>query len=738
MSHTALAQTTPTPSSPRRAPKPPLSATMHWQAGRPFPLGAHPGGEGVNFAVWAPDADRVELCLYDTHGTRELHRADLPVLTDGVWHGHLVEAQPGQVYGYRVHGAWDPERGHCFNPAKLLLDPWAREVVGRYAGDLAVHRGHAPGFADEPDATDNGVTALKARVVADLAPAARPVAVAQADTVLYEVHVKGATQRHPDIPAPMRGRYAGLAHPVMLAHYRQLGITTLSLLPVHARADEERLQSLGLSNYWGYSSIGFLAPEPRYASQPEAAADEFRQMVADLHAAGLEVVLDVVYNHTGETDAQGPMLSLRGLANARYYHCDAAHGHAYRNWSGCGNTLNLSEPRVVELVVGSLRHWVLQYGVDGFRFDLAPILARGADGAYSAHAGFFAAVRSDPVLAGVKLIAEPWDIGPGGYQLGGFPPGWQEWNDQYRDTMRSWWLRHAGDRGVFAHRFAASSMQFHHGGRAPTASVNFITAHDGFTLRDLVSYDHKNNHANGEHNRDGHHHNSSWNCGVEGPTADPAVLALRAQLQRALLATLLLSQGTPMLLAGDEIGHSQSGNNNAYCQDNALTWLDWAEADTALRDCVARLLRLRRELPALRQSRWLTGRPDATGHDDVLWWHPSGHALRGSEWSDAHDRALGIRLVEPISAAAAIASSPLRTAVLLLVNPEAAPRRFTLPAGDWQARFCSRQADGAPPQADRGGSGAVMVPARCVQVWTQAMAPSTAVFHHPLAQEARA
>ena len=500
---------------------------------------------------------------------------------------------------------------------------------------------------------------------------------------------------------------------------------------MHARADEARLQHLGLSNYWGYSSIGFFAPEPRYASQPTAAVDEFRQMVADLHAAGFEVVLDVVYNHSAETDTLGPTLSLRGLANGKYYHLDAAHGNAYRNWSGCGNCLDLSEPRVVQMVIGSLRHWVEQYGVDGFRFDLAPILGRGRDGHFSTSAGFFAALQSDPVLAGVKLIAEPWDIGPGGYQLGAFPAGWAEWNDQFRDTLRAWWLRGAGDRGVFAHRFAASSTQFHHDGRTPTASVNFITAHDGFTLRDLVSYDHKHNHANGEHNRDGHHHNSSWNCGVEGTSHDPAVLALRARLQRALLATLLLSQGTPMLLAGDEIGHSQHGNNNAYCQDNAITWLDWNSADTDLQACTARLLRLRRELPALRQDRWLTGTVDITsGHADVLWWHPDGRELHGADWSDHADRALGIRL---------IAAAHPTQAALLLINPEAQSRTFTLPAGDWLPRFCSSQGDGAPlPHTARPDL--IDVPARCVQVWTRSLAAASSAPRSPTStlQEARA
>ena len=715
-------------------------------AGLPWPLGAHWRGAALNFAVWAPDATRIELCLFDASGTSERARLDLPACTDGVWHGRIdsdslasldlygVADAAGLIYGWRAHGPWAPAQGHRFNPAKLLLDPYATEVVGRYAGDLSLYLGHDSANPQHPDTRDNAPVALKAFVRrSDAAvPAVEPSEgprVAPELTVLYEVHVKGATRLHPGVPAPLRGSYAGLASPAMIAHYHALGITTLSLLPVHARADEERLQQLGLTNYWGYSSIAFLAPEPRYWSGRPGTnvVDEFREMVTSLHAAGLEVVLDVVYNHSAETDENGPTLSFRGLANARYYHFENHHGDAqssdghlagahrrvYQNWSGCGNSLNLSEPRVVQLVIESLRHWVLAYGVDGFRFDLAPILARGRDGQFSTSAGFFAALQADPVLSRVKLIAEPWDIGPGGYQLGGFPPGWQEWNDQFRDTLRTWWLRGAGDRGVLAHRLAASSTQFHHDGRSPLASVNFITAHDGFGLRDLVSHNHKHNDANGEHNRDGHHHNCSWNCGVEGETDEPAVLALRARLQRALLASLVLSQGTPMLLAGDEIGHSQRGNNNAYCQDNPLTWLDWSEADSTLLGFVGKLLALRRAQPSLRIDRWLTGHADSHGRTDVIWWHPQGHALAGTEWSDEHDRAMGIRLDAGHGAAP----------VLVLVNPHTRVRRFVLPAGRWSARLCSASLDGEPetdqqPHADAlvAPHGACDVPARAVLI----------------------
>ncbi len=719
--------------------------------GRPWPLGAEVvdpadawGPAGLNLAVWAPDATAIEVCLFDADGCVEQARLHLPVCTDGVWHGRLPELGVGTIYGLRAHGPWAPREGHRFNAAKVLLDPWAQAVVGRYGGpgvDLGLYVGHVEGDPAQPDPRDNAAVALKARVVA-AAPASAPASAPSfpgprvpADrVVLYEAHVRALTMRHPDVPAALRGSYAGVAHPAVTAHLRALGVTTLSLLPIHARADEARLQQLGLSNHWGYSTVAYLAPEPRYGSgrpgtTPE---DECREMVAALHAAGLEVVLDVVFNHTAETDEDGPMLSLRGLANARAYHLQDAEGRLdrYVNWSGCGNCLNLNEPRMVELVLGALRHWVRHYGVDGFRFDLAPVLGRsaaGQGGRFSRTAPFFAALQADPVLSRVRLIAEPWDIGPGGYQLGAFPPGWAEWNDQFRDTVRAWWLRGGSDRGALAHRFAASSAQFHHDHRAPTASVNFVTAHDGFTLHDLVSFDRKHNHANGEHNRDGHHHNCSWNGGVEGPSDDPATVALRLQLRRALLATLLLAQGTPMLLAGDELGHSQQGNNNAYCQDNAITWLDWSGRDGDLQRCVQRLLALRAALPALRQPHWLTGEAH-DGITDVRWWHPDGRPMAPEDWHASDDRALLIQLQDRQGG----------PAVLLAMNAGAAPRpTVPPPAGDdagqlvWQLRFDSSQPGGEPaglgPPETNPFPHFRTIPARSVQVFC-AMAPATAAF----------
>ncbi|WP_416163832.1 glycogen debranching protein GlgX [Thauera sp. WH-1] len=712
----------------RAAPMPAAAPAL--AHGRPWPLGASPAVEGgvagLNFAVWAPDADALELCVFDEAGREERCRLPLPVCSEGVWHGFLPGAGPGLVYGLRAHGPWAPQLGHWFNPAKLLLDPWAQEVVGCYGrqgpgqpedpvltAELDLFNACRADGTLAPDARDNAAVAPKARVPAPPAPRPRPPrpAIARERIIIYEAHVRALTQRHPDIPSALRGSYAALAHPVMLAHYRALGITTLSLLPLHFRADESALQQRGLANHWGYAPLAWLAPETRYWSGRAGTtpAGELTEAIDTLHAAGLEVVLDVVFNHTAELDAAGPMLSLRGLVNARAYHLVPGNAAHYQDWTGCGNSVNLAEARMVELVLGALRHWAEHYRVDGFRFDLGTTLGRDRHGTFNRDAGLFAAIQADPQLAALKLIAEPWDIGAGGYQLGAFPAGWAEWNDQFRDTMRAWWLRGAGDRGLFAHRFAASAAQFHHGRRAPTASVNFLTAHDGFTLRDLVSYEHKHNHGNGEHNRDGQHHNASWNCGVEGPTDDGAVLALRARLQRALLATLLCAQGTPMLLAGDEIGHSQHGNNNAYCQDNDTTWLDWAGADQALLACVRRLLALRAALPALHQADWLRG-PEHGGKATVGWLRPDATAIDAGHWADRDERALAILLCPPVAGEAR---------VLMLVNPADRAASFRLPAGIWHPVVDSSRADGAPvdpPPLGLGGESLCAVPAHSVQL----------------------
>jgi glycogen operon protein len=675
-------------------------------AGAAYPLGAHWDGRGVNFALVAPHAHAVELCLFDAGGTQELMRLPMHDCQDGVWHGYLDGAAPGLVYGYRVAGPHAPQQGQRFNPDKVLLDPYARAVVGEYRGQHA--------FQDE---SDNAALALKAQVVHEVHDWGddAPPRVAPADTVLYEVHVKGFTKLHPGVPPPLRGTYAGLAQPAVLDYLQQLGVTTLSLLPVHHRADEMRLQHMGLSNYWGYSSIGFFAPEPRYWSGRPGTSpiNEFRDMVKALHGRGIEVVLDVVYNHTAETDEFGPTLSFRGIDNQLYYHLQPENPALYENWTGCGNCLNLAEPRVLQLVMDSLRYWVEDMHVDGFRFDLAPILARSAQG-FSSAAAFLAAVRQDPVLAQVKLIAEPWDIGPDGYQLGRFPPGWLEWNDKYRDTMRAFWLKPetpTGALGEFARRFAGSSDVFQHNGRLPTASVNFVTAHDGFTLRDLVSYDHKHNEANGEQNRDGHADNLSWNCGVEGPTHDAGVLHLRARLQRALMATLLLSQGTPMLLAGDDIGHSQQGNNNAYCQDNALSWLDWQTADRGLADFAARLIAARRRYRALRRGSWYSGAEQLDGQPDITWLQAGGGAFIDAAW-DSGQRCIGIRMGAPSSDAAGDEADKGAggETCLLLVNAQAQAVDFVLPRGTWRVLIDSAD----PAVRPHDVTGGTAVPAHAV------------------------
>jgi glycogen operon protein len=642
-------------------------------------------------AVWAPDATRLWLCLFDEQGQTETRRIALPACTNGVWHGYLRREEGGVVglvYGLRAEGPWAPEHGHRFNPAKVLFDPWGREAVGSYSrpnvAELDMFRG------DDP--RDNAAVAVKARVLepgSGRTDAVKPASAAH--RVIAEVHVRSASRLHPEVPTELQGTYAGLSHPALIRHWQELGITTLSVLPIQLRADEERLQRLGLSNHWGYSTLGYFAPEPRYWSGRAGTSptQECRAMVDELHRAGLEVILDVVGNHSAESDETGPTLSWRGLSNARSYRLDARDHSRYVNWAGCGNVFDFSQPRVVEHFIASLRYWVEEIGVDGFRFDLAPILARDRHGHFEAGSAFFAALQADPVLARVLWIAEPWDPAHGGYQLGRFPPGWLEWNDRFRDTARCFWLGAGGNRGAFVHRFAGSSVKFNHAGRAPSASVNFITAHDGFTLRDLLSFEERHNEANGEHNRDGHGHNLSWHCGVEGPSTDPSVLALRLRLSRALLATLLLAQGTPMLLMGDELGHSQQGNNNAYCQDNPLSWLDWAQAEAAtgsgadLRATVARLLTLRRQTPALQLDRWLA-------HADVSWLEPSGAPISGNAWGDDHARSLAVWL-----------HPPGLQAVLILINAADRACWFHLPdveregAKAWQWVFASDQPGGA-------------------------------------------
>ena len=648
--------------------------------GRPWPLGASWDGQGVNFAVFSAHAQAMALCLFDDAGKLETSRLMLPAHTNDVWHGYLPCAAPGLIYGLRAHGLWRPDRGHLFNPHKLLLDPYAREVVG----DFKWRDEHFGADRQHPlhmDARDNAAMAYKARVVHESFDweGDQPPCVPLQDTVLYELHVKGFSKLNPQVPEALRGSYAGLAHPASVAHLQRLGVTSVSLLPVHHALDEERLAGLGLHNYWGYNTLAFFAPSPRLACGKDGvnARDEFRSMVKTLHSHGIEVLLDVVFNHTAESGADGPTLSFRGLDNASYYRHPLDASGAFENHSGCGNTLDIRQPRVLQLVMDSLRYWVGDMHVDGFRFDLAPVLGRGDHG-FEPHGAFFTAVAQDPVLSTVKMIAEPWDIGPGGYQIGNFPCGWLEWNDHFRDVMRGFWLQDnnaACSRGDFALRLCASSDLYQRRNRAPSVSVNYVVSHDGFTLRDLVSYQERRNEANGEDNRDGHGHNLSRNCGVEGATDDPLVNALRGKLQRALLATTLLAQGTPMLCAGDELGHSQQGNNNPYCQDNAITWIDWTQADENLLDFTAWVLSLRRQLLPF-GNHWYSGLSDTLGLHDLTWLHSSGEVLQGQAWHDNSERVLGCLIGQPGRA---------RAPLLLLANPDATDHDFMLPAGVWQA-----------------------------------------------------
>ena len=667
--------------------------------GHPWPMGATWDGKGVNFAIFSAHAQMMELCLFDETGTVEVARIRLPAHTSDVWHGYLPGAQPGQIYGLRAHGLWDPDHGHRFNPHKLLLDPYARDVVGQFQWQDE-HFGFDRQHASRLDTRDNAAMALKARVVRDDFDweGDRPPHVPIVDTVLYELHVKGFSKNNPKVPAALRGTYDGLAHQGSIEYIKSLGVTSLSLLPVHYAIDEERLAQRNLSNYWGYNTLAFFAPNPALASGQHwaTARDEFRSMVKSIHAQGMEVLLDVVFNHTAESDETGPSLSFRGLDNASYYRMRADNHAHYENYSGCGNTLDIRQPRVLQMVMDSLRYWVSAMHVDGFRFDLAPVLSRGDHG-FERGGAFFTAIAQDPVLSRVKMIAEPWDVGPGGYQLGSFPHGWLEWNDRFRDVTRGFWLhtsQPAHTRGDFALRLCGSSDLYQHRQRRqrpPSESVNYVVSHDGFTLRDMVSYNERHNLANGENNADGHGHNLSNNCGVEGPSDLPSVNALRAKLQRALLATTLLAQGTPMLCAGDELGHSQNGNNNPYCQDNDTTWIDWTQIDHELIAFTAQVLTLRRQLHPL-GNHWYSGLIGANRLADVAWLQSNGTEMQDQNWGDMSDCVLGCLIGQP-------GRTPMP--LLLLFNPHDSEQAFVLPAGFWRILLdtakCGSENDGPVP-----------------------------------------
>ncbi|HET6819561.1 MAG TPA: glycogen debranching protein GlgX, partial [Candidatus Limnocylindria bacterium] len=614
--------------------------------GAPYPLGATWDGSGVNFALFSENASGVELCLFDEHGAEQ--RVAMPERTDQVWHAYLPDVGPGQRYGYRVDGPWDPAAGHRFNPAKLLLDPYAFGIDRAIDGD-ELFTGHRAGqggalVRDERDSAP----AMARGVVIDRGfdwegdgPLARP----WEETLIYEAHVRGFTRQHPDVAPHLQGTYGGLASDAALGYLQDLGITALELMPVHHHVDERHLVERGLTNYWGYNTIGFFAPDSRFAATDDPVR-EFKGMVKALHRAGIEVILDVVYNHTGEGNGDGPTLSFRGIDNAAYYRLDPADLSRYVDYTGTGNTLNAVHPATLQLIMDSLRYWIVEMHVDGFRFDLASALARELHDV-DRLGSFFDIVRQDPMISQVKLIAEPWDVGPGGYQVGNFPVGWAEWNGKYRDTVRRFWKGAGSQAAELGYRLTGSSDLYAQGGRLPHASINFVTAHDGFPLADLVSYEQKHNEANGEDNRDGESNNESMNFGVEGPTTDPVVLEARARQQRNFLATLLLSQGVPMLLGGDEIGRTQGGNNNAYCQDNTISWFDWnmTDASRQLLDYTRGLIQLFHAHPVLRRRRFFQGRRIRGSRvKDLTWLAPDGTEMTDAQWESASVHAIALRL----------------------------------------------------------------------------------------------
>jgi isoamylase len=687
--------------------------------GSPYPLGATWDGEGVNFALFSENATAVELCLFERpDDARETHRVRIEECTDFVWHIYLPESRPGQLYGYRVHGLYEPEAGLRFNPAKVLIDPYAKAIAGNidWSDALFGYRIGDPKADLSLDDRENAGSIPKC-VVVDQAftwGGDQLLRTPWDRTVIYEVHVHGFTARHPDVPKNLRGTYAGLATPEVIEHLQHVGVTAVELLPVHHFVRDKHLVDRGLTNYWGYNSIGFFAPDIRYAASPERAHHvwEFKTMVKALHNAGIEVILDVVYNHTGEGNHLGPTLSFRGIDNASYYRLVPDHPRFYQDYTGCGNTLNVRHPRVLQLIMDSLRYWVLEMHVDGFRFDLASTLARELHDVDRLSA-FFDIIHQDPVLSQVKLIAEPWDLGEGGYQVGNFPAGWAEWNGRYRDAIRRYWKGDGGQVAELAYRLSGSSDLYEGGGRRPHASINFVTAHDGFTLHDLVSYNHKHNEANGEDNRDGTDDNLSWNCGVEGPTNKPSIAALRERQKRNMLATLLLSQGVPMLCSGDEIGRTQGGNNNAYCQDNEISCVDWtlSKPQQALLTFTKGLIALRQKHPVFRRRRFFQGRR-IRGMEvkDLYWLRPDGKEMTDEDWAQGYVRCLGVRLAGDAMEEKDAKGRPLLDETfLVLLNAHHEPRPFTLPAHKrgvrWQPVFdtASYDTNGKPVTLFRGG-----------------------------------
>ena len=687
-----------------------------WRGNR-FPLGATWDGEGVNFALYSAHATRVELCLFDPQGRREVERIELRERTDFIWHCYLPDARPGLLYGYRVHGPYAPEKGLRFNSNKLLLDPYAKTIAGQIRWSDAEFGYRVGGRREDltPDARDSAKGMPKCKVV-DTAFSwgdDKPPRTPWKDTVIYELHVKGFTQQHPDIPPQLRGTYAGLGTAPVIDHLKHLGVTAVELLPVHAFVDDKRLVEHGLRNYWGYNSIGFFAPDMRYSAR--GSLREFKTMVKTLHSAGIEVILDVVYNHTAEGNHLGPTLSFKGVDNPTYYRLSKEDPRYYADYTGTGNTITSTNPQALRLMMDSLRYWVTDMHVDGFRFDLASTLAR-EDHSFDPNGAFLDICRQDPILSRVKLIAEPWDVGEGGYQVGGFPPGWTEWNGKYRDVVRSYWKGDDGLMGELAYRLSGSSDLYEHNGRGPGASVNFITAHVGFTLHDLVSYNDKHNEANMEDNRDGESHNRSWNCGVEGPTEDPQIKALRQRQKRNFIATLFFSQGVPMLVAGDEMGRTQLGNNNAYCQDNEISWVNWnlAPEDDQLLEFTRRVIALRNAHPLFRRRTFFRGRSVREGEaTDIVWLNPDGHEMTDDEWTQSFARCLGASMSGRGLSERDDRGQPVEDDdLILLLNAHHDVIPFKLPESDngekgagWEALLDTAAEDGRPSERAFGEGG---------------------------------
>jgi isoamylase len=657
--------------------------------GRPSPLGATFDGVGVNFSVFSEAAERVELCRFDENGVET--RVDLPERTALCWHGYVPDAKPGLRYGFRVHGPWAPERGVWCNPSKLLLDPYAKAIEGAWDWNEAIF----PYHFDAPESSRNDLDSAsfvpKSVVVNpffDWSQDRRPQTPWHR-TVVYETHVKGFTKTLPDIPDELRGTYGGMAHPLAIRFLQRLGVTAVELLPVHQFVQDSTLRDRGLRNYWGYNSICYLAPHNEYArGQRGEQVQEFKHLVKTMHEAGIEVIIDVVYNHTAEGNHLGPMLSLKGFDNSAYYRTAAENRRYYMDYTGTGNSLNMRHPNVLQLIMDSLRYWVTEMHVDGFRFDLAATLARELH-EVDRLSSFFDLIQQDPIVSQVKLIAEPWDIGEGGYQVGNFPPLWSEWNGKYRDTVRDFWRGTDRTLAEFAYRLTGSSDLYEGSGRSPHASVNFITAHDGFTLHDLVSYNDKHNEANREENRDGENHNRSWNCGEEGSTQNAQILELRARQQRNFLATLMLSQGVPMLLGGDEIGRTQHGNNNAYCQDNELSWYDWSKADERLLQFTRRLIRLRNRHPVFCRRRWFQGRdPHGSGVGDIGWFTPSGAEMSENDWQAGFAKSLGVFLNgKAIGTPNERGDRVVDDSFYIMFNAHQEPVDFRLPPKAWGERW---------------------------------------------------